>query len=332
MASIMVARPGPLGITGLAPAASILPLAVPLNGTTDGQHAAKVPAAIRWAVRHGAKVISMSIGGERFPGAGNRSCPAAEQRAVFAALAAGVVVIAAVGNTGPRANTVEEPGVCLGVVAVGAVDRAGAVAPFSARQPYLSLVAPGVDVPSLGRVAGQAFSGSGTSQAAALVSATAALVWSRYPRLSGREVVSRLLATVDRRGAERSAAYGSGELDAYRAVTATVSPSAPNPVYAAAAPFLRRAAALQRGLGRRPAPATSVRPRGGGKAPALIAPRPSSGGVATGAAEPRSPAAGASSLQLPIGIALASLGGVALLALGAVGLRRGASSRRSTPT
>ena len=89
----------------------------------------------------------MSLGGKRTPSADSEPCPQDEQTAVFHALAKGAVVLASVGNTGPKANTVEEPGVCLGVVSVGAVDSAGRVASFSGRQPYLTLVAPGVHVP-----------------------------------------------------------------------------------------------------------------------------------------------------------------------------------------
>jgi subtilisin family serine protease len=311
MASIMVARTGTLGITGLAPDAKILPIAVPLNGTTEQSSPEEVPAAIRWAADHGAQIINMSIGGARHrPGTGD-PCPPNEQHAVFDALAKGAVVIAAVGNTGPRANTVEEPGACLGVVAVGAVDRANAVAQFSARQPYLALDAPGVDVPSLGRIPGQAFSGSGTSQAAALVSATAALVWSRYRQLTGPQLVARLLATVDKAQSSRSDAYGLGVLNAFRAVTARVPTDAPNPVYALAAPFLRRAALLARRPSAPPAPAKTR-------------PLPPSDVRAV------RPVAAAGSTRIALGIALEVAGGLALAVLLAAGLRRRRPRVRAT--
>ncbi|HET6876667.1 MAG TPA: S8 family serine peptidase [Jatrophihabitans sp.] len=306
MASIMVARPGVLGIEGMAPAAKVLPVAVPLRGTTDQSAPGRLPEAIRWAADHGARVISMSIGGTRTPDSPGGPCPADEQRAVFHALRVGAIVIAAVGNTGPTRNTVEEPGACLGVVSVGAVDETGSVARFSAREPYLTLVAPGVNIPSLGRVAGAAYAGDGTSQAAAIVSAAAALVWSRYPRLSGQQVVTRLLATVDDPHPRHSPAYGYGLLDAYRAVTAQAPASVGNPVYATAAPFLSQYARPSTGLGKRPAPAATRR----------SLPRPSRLPVA-------SPAS--SSPEVPVGIGLAVLG---LLALVAVVVLRGVSRRR----
>jgi subtilisin family serine protease len=255
MASIMVARPGLLDITGLAPGAKILPIAVPLNGTTDADQPDEVPQAIRYAADHHAKIISMSLGGKRSPSFDSTPCSEDEQSAVYYALRKGALVIASVGNTGPKKNTIEDPGVCLGVMSVGAVDAAGTVASFSARQPYLTLVAPGVDIPSLSRVSGQAYSGDGTSQATALTSAAAALVWSRYPKLSARAVATRLIATLDDHRSKPSDAYGYGVLDAYRAVTAHVPANAPNPVFDAAAPFMAREDALAKSKLTPPKPA-----------------------------------------------------------------------------
>ena len=310
MASIMVARPGLLDITGLAPDAKILPIAVPLRGTTDAGRADRLPDAIRWAADHHARVISMSLGGKRSPKFDTQSCSDDEQSAIYYALRKGALVLASVGNTGPHRNFVEDPAVCLGVVAVGAVDATGTVAHFSTRQPYVTLVAPGVDVPSLGRLSGQAYAGDGTSQATAIASAVAALVWSKYPDLSARQVVARLLATLDGRRSRPSPAYGYGRLNAYRAVTADVPDSAPNPVYSAVAPFLARELALRRErLPDPPAPAvTKTRSTGSyvvGDAPRVT------GDVVTGAV-------------------FAGIGLVALVALGFVGVR-GRRRRRAAP-
>jgi hypothetical protein len=182
-------------------------------------------------------------------------------------------VIASVGNTGPTRNAVEDPAVCLGVVSVGAVDQSGTVASFSARQPYLTLVAPGVRVPSLGRYPGQAYSGDGTSQAAAIASAVAALVWSKHPRLTAEQVVTRLIRTLSDRRREPSPAYGFGVLDAYRAVTARVPAGAGNPVYDAVAPFLARDSALKRALQQKPPPRAAPRTRSTGSYVVGSAPR-----------------------------------------------------------
>ena len=257
MASIMVGRPGVLGITGLAPAAKILPIAVPLGGTTTQEKPDKVPQAIRYATAHGAQIISMSLGGQRSASVDTEPCPEEEQAAIYGALRKGILVVASVGNTGPTKNTIEDPGVCLGVLSVGAVTAAGQVADFSAREPYLTMVAPGVNVPSLGRIVGQAFAGEGTSQAAAITSAVAALVWSAHPDLDAAGVAARLIATLDDPRRPPSPEYGYGLLDAYRAVTADVPADVPNPVYDAVVPFLERAKALSRPVPAAPPPAAA---------------------------------------------------------------------------
>jgi subtilisin family serine protease len=255
LASIMVGRPGLLDITGIAPGAKILPIAVPLNGTTDAGQPDRVPEAIRYAANHHAQIINLSLGGKRSPKFDNQPCNDEEQSAIYYALRKGALIVASVGNTGPRKNTIEDPGVCLGVLSVGAVDASGTVASFSARQPYLTLVAPGVDIPSLSRVPGLAFSGDGTSQATAITSAVAALVWSAHPDLDGRGVATRILATLDARRSTPSLAYGYGLLDGYRAVTAPVPADAPNPVFDAVTPFLSRVDAIHAQRATPPQPA-----------------------------------------------------------------------------
>jgi len=263
MASIMVSRPSSFDVTGVAPGARILPIAVPLGGTTDEQADDHLVQAIRYAADHGAKIISMSLGGTRKPSAGQQACYPDEQAAIFYAMKKGVLLVAAAGNAGKHGSPVEEPGVCLGVVSVGAVDESNKVADFSSRHPYLTLTAPGVNVPSLGRIAGQAYHGDGTSQATALASAAAALVWSKFPKLTASQVLARLLATTDHHSTTPSTSYGYGVVNPYRAITQKVSTSAPDPVYANAAPFMARGAvAGLSGTGTPPAPAKHSAPPG----------------------------------------------------------------------
>lgn len=237
MASIMVGRPGRFGIRGLAPDARVLPIAIPLAGTTDAAPDDHLADAIRWATEHGANIISMSLGGARRPTANRAACPPDEQQAIFAALRKGALVLAAVGNRAAHGDAIEEPGVCLGVVSVGAVDSSGAVASFSSRQPYLTITAPGADIASIGP-GGRPFEGSGTSQATAIASAAAALAWSKFPRLTAAQLLGRLLATADHRGWGHSKGYGYGTIDLARAISARLPARLPDPVYAAARPFL----------------------------------------------------------------------------------------------
>ena len=277
MASIMVAHPKLLDITGLAPDARLLPVAVPLRGTSDAPASGDdhLADAIRWAADHGGKILSMSLGGTRDEH-DKVPCPDDEQSAITYAISKGAIVVASAGNSGQKGSPVEEPGVCLGVVSVGAVDQHGKVAAFSSRHRYLTVTAPGVNVPSLGRVAGGAFAGDGTSQSTAITSAVLALIWSKYPTLTGRQIVARMLATLDHRTGKQDSAYGFGAVNANRAITAQVPAGAPNPVYDALAPFLETNSATARALPK-PKPAV-VRPAPPGhfaigKAPSVWSPR-----------------------------------------------------------
>jgi subtilisin family serine protease len=263
MASIMVSRPSSFDVTGLAPGARVLPIAVPLIGTTDAQGDDHLDEAIRYAADHGAKIISMSLGGTRTAASGEQPCYTDEQEAIFYAMKKGALLFAASGNAGKSGSPVEEPGVCLGVVSVGATTQSGQVADFSSRHPYLTLTAPGVNVASLGRIAGQAYSGDGTSQATALASAAAALVWSKSPKLTAKQVLARLIATTDHHSTTASTSYGYGIVNPYRAITQAVPASAPDPVYTNAAPFMARTALSDVvPIGKPPAPATHTAPEG----------------------------------------------------------------------
>jgi subtilisin family serine protease len=157
-------------------------------------------------------------------------------------------VVAASGNSGDKGSPVEEPGVCLGVVAVGSVNRNLDVSAFSSRHSYLTISAPGESIPTLSRIPGAAYIGDGTSQATAMVSAALALVWSKYPAESNRQILTRLLSTATDRGSRgRDSAYGYGVIDPPAAMAAPVpTATAPNSVFAAIAPVLALEAATDK--------------------------------------------------------------------------------------
>jgi subtilisin family serine protease len=247
MSSIMVARAGFANVQGIAPDALILPIAVPLTGSAGagGATGDYLSEAIRWAADHGADIISMSLGGLRDPAQVSQPCPQVTQEAILYAIRKGAIVVAASGNSGESGSPVEEPGVCLGTLSVGAVDSALRVAAFSSRHPYLDATAPGVDIASLGRVAGQGFIGDGTSQATALASAALALVWSAHPGWSARTVVSALLSTAQDLGDPGpDPAYGLGFIRPDLAVDASAAglASAANPVWDGIEPYLSESA------------------------------------------------------------------------------------------
>jgi subtilisin family serine protease len=226
---------------GVAPQAKILP--IDLSGgrglMDNGGFDYGLAAGIRYAVDHGAKVISVSLGEDRAGG-----CPAVHQDAIAYAVQHDVVVVVAAGNQGDVGNPADEPANCPGALAVGAVDEKGSSPPWTQRQPYVAVAAPGVDVPSINpehlTIDGhpEAELTRGTSDSAALVAGVVALVRSRYPSMPARQVVQRITDTADRQPGQQapSTAAGSGIVDVYRSIDVQDYPvpaGAPNPVYAA---------------------------------------------------------------------------------------------------
>ena len=299
MASIMVAAPTIFGIEGLAPAAKILPVAIPLLGTSDANANDHLADAITWAANNGAKIINMSLGAQRDPQTDALACPADEQTAIYQALAKGDLVVAAAGNNGPSPTDIEEPSVCIGVVTVGAVDSTGTIASFSSRTPKLTVTAPGVNIPSLGRIAGQAFQGKGTSQASAITSAALALIWSKYPTLTNQQVLSRLLATLDSKRTTADPAYGYGQINPATAINTDVPATTSNPVFDEANPFVAQ-------LTKPAAPAT----------PGAVTPAPAPPGHYRASAPPSDVTM---EVKLAAGVGLAGL--IALLLLVTFGIR-----------
>lgn len=156
------------GVAGVAPRATIIPVKV-LDKDGSGS-LSDIVKGINWATKKGVDVISMSLGGA--------SGSAALQRAINAALAKGVVVVAAAGNSGPDPDTVGYPAGYPGVIAVAASDSKDGVAKFSSRGAAVAFIAPGVDI--LSTVPGGGYAKfSGTSMACPHMAGLAALAIER---------------------------------------------------------------------------------------------------------------------------------------------------------
>jgi type VII secretion-associated serine protease mycosin len=203
------------GVVGLAPDAKILPVRV-LNANNSYDDARVVAEGVRWAVDQGAKVINLSLGG------GASSEALAE--AIDYAFQRDVVVVACVGNTSTAGPTeIWYPAREPGVLAVTALAR-GADQPVwdgSLIGEQTVLAAPGTDL--VGARPDGYWHVQGTSFAAPLVSATAALVRARWPDMSAANVVERLIRTARDSGAVgRDDQYGFGIVDPVAALTADV--------------------------------------------------------------------------------------------------------------
>ncbi|MGX6608323.1 S8 family serine peptidase [Micromonosporaceae bacterium Da 78-11] len=211
---------------GLAPGATVVPIRISeqtesADGTQVGDAASvrKLAQAITWAADPDggdADVINLSLT--------TTSEDAELADAVKAALAAGVVIVAATGNDGTteRGNPTPYPASFDGVIGVGAVDNNNRILDFSGHGNFVDLVAPGYQLTAAAVGAGHT-EFSGTSAATPLVAATAALILQRFPGSTPAQVGERLTATADPvAGGRYSPEYGHGRLNPYRAVTDTL--------------------------------------------------------------------------------------------------------------
>jgi type VII secretion-associated serine protease mycosin len=218
------------GIIGVAPQSRVLSIRVitdkadpnyaEFEHETASQSQGELADAIRYAVSHGAGVISMSLG---------YSLQSRQVRAALQdAFDHNVVVVASAGNSGGLASASTDgqapysfPADYPGVLAVGAVNEDGQPASFSSQNLSVQVAAPGSQVPAQGRD-GQYWLVSGTSPACALTAGVAALIKSRYPKLSDPQVISAITSSTS--SASRPAGgyndeVGFGIVDAAAAVT-----------------------------------------------------------------------------------------------------------------
>ncbi|MFC6933662.1 S8 family serine peptidase [Actinomadura yumaensis] len=181
----------------------------------------------------------MSLGGGRLFYDGSRT----EESAIRYALSKGVVLIASAGNDGSSANRKNFPAAYSGVIAVGALDRRLKLWKDSNRRPYVAVCAPGVEIVSADNGNGYVV-GTGTSPASAMVAGVAALIRSRYQRLTPDEVRQALVQGAPARAGQPTGSDTcKGPLDAVRALAAAAKinkaahgPGATAPKPAAASP------------------------------------------------------------------------------------------------
>ena len=206
-----------IGVTGLAPEATILPIKV-LSGGGYGR-SEWVAAGIDEAVDQGAEVINLSLGGP-----GSRVIINATRKAVEA----GVIVVAAAGNSGRKG--VSSPANVPGVIAVSATGPDDELAPYSSWGKEVMISAPGgnkkkenggilQDTISTESAEGHAFKEfQGTSMATPHVAGAAAILLSAGAG-SPQQVRDILMeSSVDLGEPGPDPKYGHGRLDIASAV------------------------------------------------------------------------------------------------------------------
>lgn len=199
-----------------APNCTILPIRA-----FDGDGRAKdftIAKAMVWALQHDVDVANLSFG-----------APVSSGLMTVAAgylLGEGVSLVAAAGNEGNADNIY--PAAVPGVIAVTSMDETEHRASWANYGPYLTLIAPGVNLYSALASEFEWGTWSGTSFSAPLVTGTVALMLERNSTLDPGSIYQQLVFSAREEllwgtVATPSEEYGYGALDVYRAVSSLTS-------------------------------------------------------------------------------------------------------------
>jgi subtilisin family serine protease len=198
--------------TGVATNVKIMPIKAGDGSFTS----AAIVKGIRYAADNGAKVISMSLGG-------NGALPEV-QKAVQYALSKGCVVVAATGNDGK--NTVSFPARYDEILSIGS-SKDGKRSSFSNGGDRLDLSAPGeaINAPIPGGGYGKK---SGTSMATPYAAGAVALVMAQHPDWTPEQVKAHMKRAVNDLGAPGwDKDFGYGEVNLFKAVFGENLPEVP---------------------------------------------------------------------------------------------------------
>ena len=203
-------------LLGAAPSVNLLAVrafgaaSVGADGTTFN-----ILKGLDWAAGQGARIINLSFTGPSDP---------LLARALAALHQKGTILIAAVGNAGPKSPPLY-PAADPNVIAVTATDADDQLFAMSNRGGYIAVAAPGADILVLAPDGAYQLS-SGTSFAAAYVTGIAALLLERKPGLDPDTLKEALQNSAKDLGPKgRDDQFGAGLADAYQGILA-VDPSA----------------------------------------------------------------------------------------------------------
>ena len=189
---------------GIAPGSRILGIKV-LDRKGNG-YSSDVLAGISWILERkeklGIRILNISVGACSKRGMSENS---ALVKGVNRAWDAGLVVVVAAGNNGPRTMSITTPGISRKVITVGCSDDdrevlvgGNRMVDYSGRGPTAAcickpdLVAPGCSVVSCSSRADKYTIKSGTSMSTPIVSGAVALLLERFPDMTNKDVKLRL--------------------------------------------------------------------------------------------------------------------------------------------
>ncbi len=218
---------GPDGIVGVAPEAQILSVSTWLGSANPAGKSDQdqIPEAVRWAVDNGAKVINISLGSTtpQWPQSWDAAFLYAEQK--------DVVIVAAAGNRVGGNIQVGAPATIPGVLTVAGLDRKGVASIDSSSQGIsIGVAAPAENLRG-GLPGGGYAEWAGTSGATPIVAGVAALIRSKWPEMSAKQVINRIVTTAKDAGAPgKDPLYGFGVLNAEAALKDSVPEAGSNPL------------------------------------------------------------------------------------------------------
>jgi subtilisin family serine protease len=212
VAGIVAAVDNEIGVVGVAPEAHLYAVKV-LNDAGSGYYS-DIVQGIEWSIKNEMQIISMSLGGTSDSQALRDACDKAKE--------AGIVLIAAAGNSGdgdPETDNVLYPAKYDSVIAVAATDSSDIVPSWSSDGNSVDVAAPGVSILSTYKGSSYATM-SGTSMAAPHVTGTVALMLEANSTLTPYDVQAKLQSTAwDIMQPDYDVFSGYGRIDAEQAVS-----------------------------------------------------------------------------------------------------------------
>ncbi len=220
VAGIVAAIDNTIGVVGVGTKIDLY--AVKVLDRRGSGYLSDIIEGLDWAILQKMQVINMSLGTSQYS--------ASFEQAIKRVAAAGIVQVAAAGNSGSADNTVNYPAKIAEVISVTATDNIDNIAWWSSRGPEVDIAAPGVNIYSTYKGSTYATL-SGTSMASPHVAGTAALVlstpigswdidgdgiWDPAEVQNKLETTAEQVAPDTTPGKDRL--YGSGLVDAFAAM------------------------------------------------------------------------------------------------------------------
>lgn len=212
VAGVIASKSNNAGIIGVAPSVQLY--AVKIMGDNGSGSLSTAIAAIDWCIANGIQIANLSLGIDY-------SKLSSTDQAFFTdfinnvgqkALANNLLLVAAAGNDGNATgiDNMAIPARGNGFLGVGAVDSNKNLASFSSIGPNMDVVAPGVNIKTLGTSNNYVYK-SGTSFSAPNVAGIAALYKEKFPNYTAQQISDLITGNAEDRGAKGfDNYYGNG--------------------------------------------------------------------------------------------------------------------------